>query len=92
MLKVIYYIVFCDLGMFKLYIGDYDSSKILNAAYTLTLPGRILDLSNLLSNKKYRNQGNKDGALAAMKKLEIDGLGKIKKKETYRAASAVSKI
>ena len=85
-------IVFCDLSMFKLHIGDYDSSKISNAAYTLTLPGRILDLSTLLSNKKYRNRGNKDGALAAMKKLESDGLGKIKKKETHRGASAVSKI
>ena len=83
-------IAFCCLNMFKLHTGDYDSSKMSNAAYTLALPGRILDLSTLLSNKKYRNRGNKDGALAAMKKLENDGLGKIKKKEAHRGASAVS--
>ena len=71
------------LNMFKLYVGDYDSNKMSNAAFTLLLPGRILDLSTLLSTKKYRNRGNKDGALAAMKKLESDGLGKIKKKETH---------
>ena len=76
--------------MFKLHTGDYDSRRISNATYTLALPGRILDLSTLLSNKKYRNQGNKVGALAAKKKLENDGLGKIKKKEAHRGASAVS--
>ena len=76
--------------MFKLHTGDYDSSKMSNAAYTLALLGRILDLSTLSSNKKYRNRSNKDGALAAMKKLENDGLGKIKKKEAHRVASAVS--
>ena len=71
------------------YAGDYDTAKISNAAFTLLLPGRALDLSNLLANKKFRPQGTKDGALAAMKKLESSGLGKIKKKEAHRGASAV---
>lgn len=43
--------------------------------YCLTLPGRGLHLPSLLLAKKFQNRGNKDGALAAFRKLESEGLG-----------------
>ena len=44
-------------------------------AFCLTFPGRELHLPSLLLAKKFQNHGNKDGALAAVRKLESDGLG-----------------
>ena len=72
--------------------ADFDDSLINNAAYTLLQPGRILDLSTMLKNKKYQNRGNKEGAVKVMKKLEEDGLGTLKKKELNRGAAAVSHL
>lgn len=46
-------------------------------AFCLTLPGRELHLPSLLLAKKFRNRGNKDGALTAFRKLQSDGLGKL---------------
>ena len=43
-------------------------------AFCLTLPGCELHLPSLLLAKKFRNRGNKDGALAAFRKLKNDGL------------------
>lgn len=63
-----------------------------NATYTLLQPGKILDLSTMLKNKKYQNRGQKEGAVKAMKKLEADGLGRLKTKELHRGAAAVSHI
>ena len=47
------------------------------AGLCLTLPGRTLHLKALLAAKKFRNRGNKDGALAAFYQLEEEGLGKV---------------
>ena len=41
---------------------------------TIVLPGRILYLTPLLNAKKYRNRGNKDGAIQAFFQLEEEGL------------------
>ena len=49
----------------------------LNAAFTLLLPGKKLNLSALLAQKKYRKRGNKDGAIRCFFMLEEDGLGKV---------------
>ena len=73
-------------------VGDFDDSLINNAAYTLLQPGKVLDLSIMLKNKKYQNRGQKEGAVKAMKKLEADGFGVLKKKEMHRGTSAVSHI
>lgn len=70
--------------------GDFSDSLINNATYTLLQPGKILDLSSILKNKKYQNRGHKEGAVKAMKKLEADGLGTLKKKELHCGAAAVS--
>ena len=53
------------------------SGVVSNEAFVLTLPGKTLDLSQLVNiKKKFRHRGGKDGALSAMKKLE-DGMGKL---------------
>lgn len=49
-----------------------------NEAFVLTLPGDVLDVSLLVNKqKKFRTRNGRDGALAAMKNLEKDGLGKL---------------
>ena len=40
-------------------------SSVATASFCLTLPGKNLHLSSLLQSKKFRNKGNKEGALAA---------------------------
>lgn len=46
------------------------------AAFCLTLPGETLYLTPLLNSKKFRNRGNKDGAIRAFLQLEEESLGK----------------
>ena len=46
------------------------------AGYCLALPGETLYLTPLLAAKKFRNRGNKDGAVRAFLQLEEEGLGK----------------
>ena len=46
------------------------------AAYCLTLPGETLYLTPCLLQKKFRNRGNKDGAVRAFLQLEEEGMGK----------------
>ena len=46
-------------------------------AFCLTLPGQELHLPSLLHAKKFRNRGNKDGALTAFRKLVEDDLGSL---------------
>lgn len=48
-----------------------------NAAFALLLPGKVLHLSALIVTRKFRDRGNKAGALEAMKHLESCGLGKL---------------
>lgn len=52
------------------------SDDDLTAAFCLTLPGETLYLTPLLNAKKFRNRGNKDGAVRAFLQLEEEGLGK----------------
>ena len=49
-----------------------------NEGFVLCLPGQKLDVSLLINKKKkFRNRGGRDGAMAAMRKLDEDGLGKL---------------
>ena len=62
------------------FLGSVVTSPSLqgNEGYILTLPGKSLDVSALVNKKKkFRSRGGKEGALAAMKKLEESGLGKL---------------
>ena len=51
------------------------------AAHSLRLPGKRLFLTPLLKAKKFRNYGNKQGALGAWKELQESGIGQIEQKE-----------
>ena len=46
-----------------------------NETYTLLLPGKTLNLSDLLAAKKFRSRGGRPAALEAMTNLQVDGLG-----------------
>ena len=73
------------------FIGSDDGGNVISAAaFTILQPGKILDLSAMLKAKKYSARGNKDGAIKAMKKLQSDGFGMLKKKDMQRGAAAVS--
>ena len=45
------------------------------AAFMLTLPGKVLDISALNSQHKFRHRGKKQGAVVAIEHLEEFGLG-----------------
>ena len=71
---------FCCTRVHLYTIGGPDDKVVQEnptAAYCLLLPGRKLYLSPLLAMKKFRNKGNKEGAIRAMHKLEDEGLGKV---------------
>ena len=46
------------------------------AGYTILLPGKALDISAIVKAKKFKNRGNKPGALEAFRRLEEAGMGK----------------
>ena len=48
-----------------------------NATMSLLLPGKVLHLNVLLAMRKYRNSGNKQGALRGFELLEKTGLGNL---------------
>ena len=48
-----------------------------NAAYVLTLPGSVMDLTTLLNSKKFRGRGNKEGAIRIFQLLQEDQLGQL---------------
>ena len=62
------------------------------AAYCLLLPGKTLHLSALLAAKRFRDKGNKEGAVRALKLLEEAGLGTLVESKPSRGASVVCLI
>ena len=55
-----------------------EESKIRrNASFALLLPGKVLHLSALIVARKFRDRGNKAGALEAMQLLDECGMGKL---------------
>lgn len=66
-----------------------DSQAHDNAAYSLLLPGRILYLSALLVQTKFRGRGNKAGALAGWILLQEGGLAKLVEKKHGRGTDKV---
>ena len=73
-----------------IYVSPSDEGSISTAAYCLLLTGATLDLSSLLSSKKFRTKGGKEGALAAMRLLQSDGLGTLTGQKAHRGVSMVS--
>ena len=62
------------------------------AAYCLLLPGKVLHISALLAAKRFRDRGNKDGAVRAIRVLQSAGLGEIIEIKPQRGTSLVSII
>lgn len=60
------------------------------ASYCLTLLGKVLHLTPLLSAGKFKNKGKKDGAIAAFKELEDNGIGTIEKNNVARGCTIVN--
>ena len=58
--------------------------------YCLLLPGRKLHLSALLTAKKFRGKGNKDGAVSAFREIASMKLGSLSTEDSRRGTSAVS--
>ena len=59
----------------------------------LSLPGKVLDtccISQLNTQSKFRDRGNKEGAVAAMKYLEESGLGVVHMERANRGTSKVN--
>ena len=73
----------------KYSIGDTGKPDGSTASFCLLLPGKTLNLSNLLAQKKFRGRGNKDGALAAFRELEEAGLGTLLSTHSDRGAKEV---
>ncbi len=59
------------------------------AMFCLLLPGKVLHMSALLAAKRFRDKGNKDGAVKAIKMLESAGLGTVREFKPPRGTSTV---
>ena len=83
-----------ELNKLLLFIGDGMTENLSDddatAAFCLHLPGKILYLSPLLAQKKFRKRGNKDGAIRAFYQLETEGLGKVMEVGCTKGTSIVS--
>ena len=66
--------------------GSQDRSV---ATYCLLLPGKVLHISALLAAKRFRDKGNKEGAVRAIKMLEEAGLGTVVECKPARGTSMV---
>lgn len=78
--------------LLTIFTGDDDTtttSDNATAAMTILLPGKILYLTPLLNAKKYRNRGNKDGAIRAFYQLHDEGLGNVIEVEGGKGSSMV---
>ena len=57
----------------------------------LTLPGKTLDISALNTQRKFRDKGNKEGAVAAIRHLEESGLGEVREERASRGTAKVNR-
>ena len=63
----------------------------MNASLSLAIPGKTLHLTALLTIRKFRNKGDKEGALAGFRLLEKVKLGKVEATNPKRGTSVVSR-
>ena len=72
--------------------GGGGSASLLHstAAFMLTLPGKILDISALNNQHKFQDRGKKQGAVDAIEHLQETGLGVVHKERATRGTSLVS--
>ena len=62
-----------------------------NAAFSLLLPGKVLYLNALLHLRKFRDRGNKGGAVRGFELLERQGLGLLVSTRLQRGANMVKR-
>jgi hypothetical protein len=62
----------------------------MHTAYSLLLPGKALHLNALLTMKKFRDRGNKDGAVRGFLLLQEAGLGRVTEHKPQRGTTMVS--
>ena len=62
------------------------------AAYCLLLPGMTLHISALLAAKRFRDKGNKEGAVRAIKTLQDAGLGQVVENKPLRGTTMVLQV
>ena len=68
-----------------------EESKIRrNASFALLLPGKVLHLSALIVTWKFRDRGNKAGALEAMQLLDDCGMEKLRSVNSVRGTDKAS--
>lgn len=60
-----------------------------NAAFSLLLPGKVLHLNALLLLRKFRDRGNKAGAVSGFEELQKNGLGRLISTKLQRGANMV---
>ena len=63
-----------------------------NAAFSLLLPGKVLYLNALSHLRKFRDRGNKAGAMRGFKVLQENELGKLESIKPQRGATWVRYI
>ena len=61
-----------------------------NATMSLLLPGKVLYLNALLALRKFRDRGNKAGAVHGFETLQESNLGKLISLKPQRGATMVS--
>ena len=61
-----------------------------NAMFSLLLPGKVLHLNALLLMRKFRDRGNKGGAVRGFETLEKHGLGHLISTRLQRGANMVT--
>ena len=69
--------------------SNSDSQAQANATYSLLLPGKVLYLNALLAMKKFRDRGNKEGAVRGFMLLQKAGLGRVIENKPQRGTSVV---
>ena len=60
-----------------------------NASYSLLLAGKVLNLTALNNLRKFRDRGNKTGAIESWKLLEEAGLGTVIESKARRGTDMV---
>lgn len=60
-----------------------------NAAFSLLLPGKVLHLNALSHLRKFRDRGNKPGAVKGFEVLQKNDLGKLISIKPQRGATTV---
>lgn len=73
-------------------LGDASTDDTLaqtNASFSLLLPGSVLDLTALNAQRKFRDKGNKPGAILGWRLLEHCEFGELQEKKPRRGTDKV---